>query len=229
MSMPMIFLPAMPCDARLYAAQLEGLKDIVAPTVHVLAEKTLSESADALLATITGSFILAGTAYGGCLAMEILAQAPDRIRGLWLMNCQPSAHPNPRAAQETAIRIRSGEFENVIAEFAGNAIPASDMTSREAFVQMARDSGAELFARQSEAAATRSNHWSTLSNSKVPTLLIWGDADTFVPSDVGTQIAKVMPHAGFELLQHCGHFPTLERPDICTTIAREWLMRSVLS
>ncbi|APA90589.2 alpha/beta hydrolase (plasmid) [Paraburkholderia sprentiae WSM5005] len=230
MSLPMIFLPAMPCDGRLYADQLDGLKDLVSPSVQVLDRKTFGDSAEALLASTSGSFILAGTAYGGCLAMEVLARAPERVSGLWLMNCQPGTHPNPSVVRETSLRIRRGEHEDVIAEFANNAIPADDIASRAAFIRMARDTGADTFARQSDATLTRADHWQTLSTaSKVPTLLIWGEADQFVPVEVGTRIARLMPHARFESFQGCGYFPTLERPTLCTKIARDWLMSSVIS
>lgn len=37
-----------------------------------------------------------------------------------------------------------------------------------------------------------------------------------------------MPHARFELLDGCGHFPSLERPALCTKIARDWIVRDVL-
>lgn len=227
MLLPLIFLPAMPCDGRMYADQIEALKDLASPTVKILAQPTFAESAEELLASTSDAFILAGTAYGGCLAMEVLARAPDRVRGLWLMNCQPGVHPDPGAVRATSRRIRTGEHERVIAEFAEHAIPAHDGTSRAAFMQMARDAGAELFARQSDATLTRSDHWSTLASSKVPALLIWGAADRFVPVDVGRRIAGVMPRARFEAIEGCGHFPTLERPALCTAIAREWLRESV--
>jgi len=38
----------------------------------------------------------------------------------------------------------------------------------------------------------------------------------------------MMPHARFETLEGCGHFPTLERPSICTDIARRWLIEQVI-
>ena len=131
--------------------------------------------------------------------MEVLARAPERVRGLWLMNCQPGTHPDPSIVRATSLRIRRGEHENVIPEFAHSATPGDDIASRAGFVRMARDTGADTFARQSEATLTRSDHWATLSAaSKVPTLLIWGEADHFVPVEVGTRIAKLMPHARFE-------------------------------
>ncbi|CAB3759168.1 alpha/beta hydrolase [Burkholderia paludis] len=228
MPLPLVFLPAMPCDGRMYADQLEGLSDLVAPSVRILACPTLAESAERLLASIDGPFIIAGTAYGGSVAMEVFARAPERVRGLWLMNCQPGVHPYPDVARATSRRIRTGEHEQVLAEFAENAIPPDDVGSRAAFVQMARDAGAEMFARQSDATSTRSDHWSTLATSTTPTLLIWGAADRFVPAEVGRRVARLMPHARFELLEGCGHFPTLERPARCTDIARRWLVEQVI-
>jgi pimeloyl-ACP methyl ester carboxylesterase len=96
----------MPCDGRMYADQVEGLKDLVSTSVQVLAYTTFAESAESLLASTDGAFILAGTAYGRCLAMEVLTRAPDRVRGLWLMNCQPGVHPNPDSVRTTSRRIR---------------------------------------------------------------------------------------------------------------------------
>lgn len=229
MSLPLIFLPAMPCDERMYADQVEGLKDLVSPSVQVLSHATFAESAKSLLDRASDTFILAGTAYGGCLAMEVLAQAPDRVRGLWLMNCQPGAHPNPDSVRTTSRRIRSREHQCVIAEFAENAIPVEDTASRAVFVQMARDAGADLFARQSDATLTRLDRWATLASCEIPTLLLWGEADRFVSIDIGRRMATLMPHARFVSLEGCGHFPTLERPSICTEVARQWLVESCLT
>ncbi|MBU9221168.1 alpha/beta fold hydrolase [Burkholderia multivorans] len=228
MPLPLVFLPAMPCDGRMYAHQLEGLADLVSPSVWVLSRPTFAESAQSLLASVNGPFVLAGTAYGGCLAMEVLASAPERVRGLWLMNCHPGVHPFPDGVRSTSRRLRTGELEAVIAEFAENAIPSGNAGAKAAFVQMAREAGADLFARQSDATLTRSDRWSTLAATTVPTLLIWGNADRFVPAEIGLRIAASMPHAQYESLDGCGHFPTLERPYTCTDIARRWLTRDVI-
>ena len=57
--------------------------------------------------------------------------------------------PNPCTARKIRTRIRRGEHENVIGEFAENATRADGNASRAAFVRMARDSGTDLVARQS--------------------------------------------------------------------------------
>ncbi len=221
--LPLVFLPAMPCDARLYQAQIDALSDVVDPMAAVLAEASFAASAERLLSQVRGRFLLAGTAYGGCLAMEICAKAPDRVAGLWLMNCNPGAHPDPAGVRLTSARIRQGEHDVVIREFAEKAIPSEDQASRAMFTRMARDVGPEIFARQSDAALTRRDHWGTMASAAVPTLLIWGAADTFVPIEVGQRLARILPDARFEALAGCGHFPSMERPEATTAIARGWL------
>ena len=172
MLLPLIFLPAMPCDARMYADQVDALKDLVSPTVKILAQPTFAECrADP------------------CIDKQCVHSCGYGIRR---MSRDGSAREStgPRSwalADELSagefIRIRTPfvppagafvpESERVIAEFAEQAIPARDGTSRASFMQMARDAGSDLFARQSDASLTRSDHWSTLAASKVPTLLVW--------------------------------------------------------
>jgi pimeloyl-ACP methyl ester carboxylesterase len=48
---------------------------------------------------------------------------------------------------------------------------------------------------------------------KLPTLLLWGDADRIVPVSIGEQYRAYLPHARWELLPGCGHMPMEERPE----------------
>jgi pimeloyl-ACP methyl ester carboxylesterase len=48
----------------------------------------------------------------------------------------------------------------------------------------------------------------------VPTLLIWGGEDRFVPPDYyGTAYQAAIPGARLEAIAGAGHFPHLERPE----------------
>ena len=144
------------------------------------------------------------------------------------MNCNPGAHPDPANVRLTSARIRNGGHEDVLREFSEKAIPCTDTESRALFVQMGRDAGPELFARQSDAALTRQDHWGTLPSLSMPTLLIWGAADGFVPAEIGKQMAHALPDARLEVLPGCGHFPSIERPDETTILARKWLQQRFL-
>lgn len=47
----------------------------------------------------------------------------------------------------------------------------------------------------------------------VPTIVIWGDEDMFFSEAQGRRTAEAIPGAEFVLLEGCGHFTPIERPD----------------
>jgi pimeloyl-ACP methyl ester carboxylesterase len=225
----LILLPPLPCGAEYYAAQIAALSDLVDPKVMVLEELSLAASAAMVLAAAPSRFLLAGTAYGGCLAIEIAVTAPERIAGLWLMNCNPGAHPDPVAARQIGTRARGGAFDAILHEWSELIVAEEAVLARERFLAMARAGGPARFARQHDAAADRFDHWDDLRRITAPTLLLWGADDRFVPVAVGKRIAEAMPHARFAALPGCRHFPTLEQPEAAMAIARDWLLRTLAS
>ncbi|MFT3712656.1 MAG: alpha/beta hydrolase [Archangium sp.] len=54
---------------------------------------------------------------------------------------------------------------------------------------------------------------SRLSAMKVPTHVVWGEADRIVDADYGRAFAAAIPDARFTLLPRCGHLPQLEAPE----------------
>jgi len=223
----MILLPALPCGAEFYAAQRDGLSDLVDAEVMVLEEPSMAASAAALLAVAPTRFFLAGTAYGGCLALEIAVTAPERIAGLWLMNCNPGAHPDPSDARRISARARGGAFEAILEEWA--QVIVAEQAARDRFLAMARAAGPERFAKQHDASAGRSDHWSNLTKLSAPILLLWGEDDPFVPVAIGRRMAEAMPGAHFAVFPGCRHLPPLEQAEAATDVARGWLAQALSS
>ena len=52
-----------------------------------------------------------------------------------------------------------------------------------------------------------------LHRIRVPTELIWGEADRIVPPAYGRAFADLIPGAGFATIADAGHHPELEQPD----------------
>jgi len=223
----LIMLPAMPCAAGFYDAQAAALADLVEVRVMVLDEPSLAASAAKVLAAAPSRFLLAGTAYGGGLAIEIAATAPERIAGLWLMNCNPRPHTDPDEALAMSARVRAEGLEPLLAEWAGIIVAPEADAARRRFLELARAEGPERFARQNEAAARRSDHRAALARLDVPTLLLWGADDRFVPATVGRTLASSMPAARYVELPGCRHLPALERPEETGRLGREFV-REVL-
>lgn len=53
-----------------------------------------------------------------------------------------------------------------------------------------------------------------LAAVKVPTLVVWGEADRIADPDYGRAYAEAIPGAEFELLRRTGHVPQIETPEL---------------
>ncbi|NBR34875.1 MAG: alpha/beta hydrolase, partial [Rhodobacteraceae bacterium] len=158
---PLILLPGMMCDARLFGPQLDVLSATRA--VHVL-PITQHDSVEALasqvLAAAPERFALGGLSMGGIVAMEVVRQAPDRVAGLALMDTNPLAEAQAvkdmRGPQIQA--VQNGKLQRVMQD---DLKPnyTNDGPNRRAILDlcldMAMDLGADVFVRQSHALMTR--------------------------------------------------------------------------
>lgn len=54
---------------------------------------------------------------------------------------------------------------------------------------------------------------SRLYRASMPSLVAWGESDTFAPVSYGQQLAKALPNAAFETIARAGHFPHIEQPN----------------
>ena len=84
---PLVMIPGMMCDERIFAPQIEELISKV--SVHIAdisRHDTISELAADVLSYAPPKFCLAGHSMGGIVAMEICAQAPKRIEKLALID-----------------------------------------------------------------------------------------------------------------------------------------------
>ena len=223
MALPLILLPALLCDAELYRAQVESLDD---PLVFPVAEGRVDEAAQAVLRQAPPRFALGGTSAGGNLALEIVAHAPGRVAGLWLVGSNPGVSADPEGARRQSERARAGEFEAVVDELTARAVHAAGPRGAEAaatFRRMAHRAGPERFVRQNEAMITRRDRWGALAGLRVPTLLLWGRYDQFSSVERAAEIAGRVASGRLIVLEDCGHLPTLEQPEASTDAAREWL------
>jgi len=221
-----VLLPALLCDAELYASPLAALKDLANPFVVTVAEPDLARAATLVLERAPARFALAGTSAGGNLALEVLAAAPERVVGLWLTGVNPGRHADPDGARQLQERVRAGEFEAVVDLLAARSVHAAGQHADGALSvlrAMARRAGPEVFLRQSEAIIARRDRWDVLTGLDVPTLLLWGRHDAFAGADTARAIAERVRDARLVVLDDCGHLPTLERPAACVPAVRAWL------
>jgi len=56
----------------------------------------------------------------------------------------------------------------------------------------------------------------------IPTIIIWGDSDTFALPETGKKIGELVPEAKFHWVPGAGHQVQTDKPDEATAIIREF-------
>lgn len=226
---PLVLLPGMMCDARLFQAQVTDLsRDRAVMVAPITRGERIEEIASNLIDQLPHRFALAGISMGGIVAMEILRRAPDRIARLCLMNTNPLAEtPAIAATREPLIaRARAGRLQDVLADTLLPDHLAPGPARRgvlDLVAQMGRDLGPEVFVAQSRALQRRRDQQGTLRKSHVPTLILCGAHDSLTPVKRHSFMAELMPNARLSVLEAAGHMPPLECPDQLTAVLHDWL------
>lgn len=226
---PLVLLPGMMCDARLFGPQIAELSSEFAVTIAPITQgERVEEIASGLLTVLPEKFALAGLSMGGIVAMELLRRAPERITRIALMDTSPLAEtPQSSAAYEPMIvGARAGRLDEVLTGFMlpDFLAPGPQRTEILALVKaMGLYLGADVFIRQARALQRRRDQQSTLRKCKVPALVLCGEHDGLTPVKRHTFMAELIPYAKLCVIEGAGHLPTLEQPGEVTAALREWM------
>ena len=230
MSLPaLVLLPGMMCDARMYAPQIEALKDSAECQVGYLGgADNIADIAKQVLLDAPEKFALAGLSMGGIVAMEVARQAPQRVTRLALMDTNPWVEEDDvKATRNTQIdAAQAGQLEQLLREtmvprYLAN--PHSPLT--ELCVQMGLTLGKDVFIRQSLALQTRRDQQVTLANFNKPCLVLMGEEDQLCPIDRHECMVALLPKVAFVKIANAGHIPTLEKPAATNAALKQWMVQ----
>ncbi|MCZ4304789.1 alpha/beta hydrolase [Zoogloeaceae bacterium G21618-S1] len=227
--MNLFLLPGLLNGASLFEQQADALANRVGITVADLtgSDSIAALAADALEQAPEGPFVLIGMSMGGYVALEIMRQAPKRVRALALLST--SAHPDTHeatAGREELIRLAKTDFPAVIEKLLARMAHPEHANTPEVggmFQSMATGLGAEVFERQQRAIIGRADSRPTLAAIKCPTLIVCGRDDQVTPPEVHRELAARIPGARLEIIEECGHLVPLEQPEQVTELLRDWL------
>jgi pimeloyl-ACP methyl ester carboxylesterase len=231
MNEPLLLLPGMMCDARLFAPQVAHFSaERPVMVVPLTGQATIRELAEDILQHAPPRFALAGLSMGGIAAMEIVRQAPERVTRLALMDTNPLAD----SARQTDMRnsqierVSSGHLLAVMRdEMKPNYL--SEGPGSEAILKlcmsMAGKLGPDVFIQQSRALQQRADQSDTLRNVTVPTLVLCGEDDALCPVERHELMRDLVPGAILAVIPGAGHLPTLEQPERTNKELDLWLNR----
>lgn len=244
----LLFIHGWPHDRTLWSGQLSGLSTharCIAPDLRgfggstVAGPYTMTQYADDLVALLDSlgidRAIVCGLSMGGYVAMAMLRQHRDRVRGLILTSTRATA--DTPEAREKRMRLIDFVRENGLEALATRQLRAmvgeTTFTSRPELLESLRRlmAGAPLdgVVGALQAMADRPDSTELLSKLDIPALVIGGAEDSFTPPAELGQLAALIPNARLELIATAGHVCALERPAAFDHLVAEFLETLVLN
>ena len=164
---------------------------------------------------------LIGLGFGGWVAAEMASMSPSQYKRLVLvgaMGIQPTeGEIVDQFLVYTTDYIKDGFFDTAHYEAQYGSEPDTDqlvaweihreMTTRIAWKPYMFNQGLPHL----------------LGGVETPVLVVWGKEDKTVPLNCAEQYVKALPNAELKVLDECGHFVEMEKPQELATLVRDFM------
>ena len=231
MKYPLVFIPGMMCDSRLFQPQIsEFSKQYLVCIAPVSYSDSIEKISFEILRQLPPKFTLIGLSMGGILAMEIIKKEPERVMKIVLMDTNfKSETSETKSKRIPQIKlVNEGKLEAVMKkQIMQNYLIKNKKNQKilELCLKMAKELGKEIFINQSKALAARKNYKEILKKIKVPSLIICGRYDRLCPIEVHREMESLIKYSTLEIIPDAAHLPTLEQPSYLNKILKEWLLQ----
>lgn len=229
MSEPLVVIPGLMADARLFLPQMVALgagrqMQVCLPVKG----ETVEQISEAMLAGLPERFALLGHGLGGDVALDLVRRVPDRVTRVVLMATDPLAEPPATAAAREArmVAARSGRLAQAMREEIPEGALADTPWRADVMAlvtDMALGLGEGVFLRQSKALQRRPDMQKTMRKVRLPALVLAGAADTLVPLRRQEFTAQLMPYGQLQVVPEAGHLASLEQPEAVSAAIEAFL------
>ncbi|MBS0613099.1 MAG: alpha/beta hydrolase [Proteobacteria bacterium] len=232
----LLLLPGLLSDEAVWRSQINALANRVQCVVARYGSRdSLTAMAEAALEAAPAGFALAGHSMGGRVALEVMRLAPQRVRGLALLNTGYQPLPQGEAgeterrgrlrllalARERGMRAMGEEWVQ------GMVHPdrLQDRSLIDSVLDMFERHTPDAFAAQVQALLQRPDGEPVLDMIRCPTLVLCGREDGWSPVPRHQAMVDKIAGARLAVIEHCGHMATLEQPATVSAAFAEWLAR----
>ena len=176
--------------------------------------------------------IIAGHSMGGRIAWNLAAAHPERVSKLVLLS--PDGFPDPNAKSDKTYEVPAllGLLPYSLPQWAlrmGGVAPAfaddSQLTPQmmQRYHDMMLAPGVRTALLERMRQTRNSNPVVRLQSIKIPTLLLWGEKDAFIPLSNAQDYLKAMPQARLVTLPGVGHVLHEEAPQASVQAVLDFL------
>src|SRR5476651_1616529 len=194
-SLPLVLVPGLTCTARLYGPQIAALWPFgqVAVADH-RRDADIAAIAARILKDAPPRFALAGLSMGRYIAFAMMRLAPERVAKLALLDtsARPDTPESKAGREKFIVMAEAGKLNDIVEILTPRFLHKTrhnDEGLKRIVREMAAETGAEAFVRQTKAIMTRPDSRPLLSEIRCPTLVLVGDGDELTPPELAKEIA----------------------------------------
>lgn len=167
------------------------------------------------------TFHVVGNALGGYVALDVALTRPERVRSLVLASSMMGiAEPEYQKTLQALRPKPFGELPPEVQELGPSYRAANPGGVAEWKARHERTSG------RAPVRLRNKFTWATIATLKVPTLLMTGDADLWIPPFLLLQIGDKFPGGEVTIVRDAGHAIQWERPEMFNAYVLDFLDRS---
>ncbi len=202
------FVDAMSAHSRVIAPVHPGFGGTPRPDSFDSIEQ-LADAYAALLERLALTDVLVvGFSIGGWIANALALRAPDRLRGVVLVNGAGIVVDGEPCAD--VFSLTPPQLSALSMHDPGYGIDPSRFTDAQKAGMAANMRTLAVYGRARDMGdpALRAR----LADVRLPVLVVWGESDRVVTPAYGRAVAASFPDARLEILAECGHMPQVEQP-----------------
>lgn len=193
------------------------MKDVSQDLLTVLDELNVEEA------------VFLGVSMGGMASMQAALLAPNRVRGLVLIDTEADVPPWKNWIERWLLAkaapwfgVRPFTLDMILRRMFGATYRRQNPEEMKSWKRRLASIGQESLLRSITAVNDRPSLISELTKIKAPTKLIYGDEDRYTPVSSGQRIASLIEGAQLEILAQTGHLAVVERPQEVSAIVDEF-------
>lgn len=173
-----------------------------------------SQFISALLKKINANrFVIGGNGLGGHIAVDLSVNNLENIEGLILINSNGFKINQTSKYRSLPLSVNLGlmqsDFDSlyVIPPAYPQPLLQHLVNQRNLSLPALRDISMQLNQDASDSIETQ------LHKINVPSLIIWGTKDPYLPKSIGQKFDSLLPNSNLRLIENVGHFPQFEVPE----------------
>jgi pimeloyl-ACP methyl ester carboxylesterase len=240
---PLLLIHGFPLSSDMYQPQRTALKHrfrVITPDLRGMGKSDVPTSGysmdayvDDLLALLDQlgieQTIVGGMSMGGYILFALLRRAPERVKGVILIDTKASAD------DQTTLQKRRSLIEQVRSEGSREAADTSKMLTERThqdnpdlvdYVQgIMLSTPADGIIGALQAMIDRPDSTAMLPNINVPTLIIVGSDDPLTPPESAQKMQQTIPNVQLVVIDGAAHASNLERPEEVNRAILNWAVQ----